>query len=65
MITAFPDLKHRNRKLFCIVRAHYLLQHFNDLAKGADQQPVPRRGAYAALLEPMWQTQRGSGQLFF
>jgi hypothetical protein len=34
MITAFPDLKHRNRKLFCIVRAHHLLQHFNDLAKG-------------------------------
>jgi hypothetical protein len=27
------DFKYRNRKLLCVVRAHHLLQHFNDLAK--------------------------------
>jgi hypothetical protein len=32
--TAFKDFEHRNRKLFCIMFAHNLLQHFNDLAEG-------------------------------
>jgi len=27
------DFKHRNRKVFFIVRAHHLLQHFNNLTE--------------------------------
>jgi hypothetical protein len=32
-ITIFPDFKHRNRKLFGVLRTHHLLQHFNDVAE--------------------------------
>src|SRR5665647_2369818 len=31
--TTFVCFQHRNRKLFCVVRAHHLLQHCNDLAE--------------------------------
>jgi hypothetical protein len=31
--TVFVDLQHRYHKLFCVVCAHHLLQHFDDLAE--------------------------------
>ena len=33
LLTLLVDFEHRDRKLFCVVFAHHLLQHFNDLAK--------------------------------
>jgi hypothetical protein len=33
LMTAFVDFEHGNRKLFCVVRAHHLLQDFNDLVE--------------------------------
>jgi len=32
-LTVFVDSEHRNRKLLCLVCAHYPLQLFNDLTK--------------------------------
>ena len=32
-MTVSVDFEHSNRKLLCVVRAHHLLQHVNDLAE--------------------------------
>jgi hypothetical protein len=44
--TTFVCFQHSNRKLFCVVRAHHQLQHFNDLAQGW----LSNRGTYQDMM---------------